>query len=426
MPIHRSPLRALAGFEGNNYVSARAFGAKGDGTTNDLAALQAAVDYIKNLPGGGGTMVLDGVFRVTGSLSMDCRVSIEGVGSGMNVNGASALYIDHNLNSLLSWPAAASTGVGYVRQRIRNLLLGAKQANSGTVLANSTTPKLDLLLENVTFNESPSTGLLTGNMWVPSVGSNLSMSNCIVNVASTVNAPLWCPNAQDTLSISNTRFNLPTGYAYRTIDVQGGRLNVLGCEFNAGSSPVVASASFIHTGATASTRAVGNTFRGFDGIVPAFTWEAGARLVESSNSYFFGAVDTPSDAATIGFTKTSGTPAVLNDGSNISTKPYFRRGSTSSTVSVDDYLDVLAYECTGSTTVTFTLPRIYMRGQRVKIQIKNSTGAILTPVFSPYNPLGGTVIDIPVGDYATYDFVAGDIVTASTYVWYLDNVGASP
>jgi hypothetical protein len=426
MPLYRSPLRALAGFEGNNKVSARVFGAKGDGTTNDLAALQAAVDYIKTLPGGGGTLVLDGLFRITGSLQMDTRVSIEGVGSGMNVNGCSALYIDHNLNSMLVWPAAASTGVGYVRQRISNLLLGAKQANSGTVLSNSTTPKLDLILDNVTFNESPSTGLLTSGLWTPSDNSSLTMNNCIVNVASTVSAALWAPNPQDTITLYNTKFNLPTGYAYRTINMQGGRLNVFGCEFNAGSSPVVASASFVHTGAVASTRAVGNTFRGFDGVVPAFTWETGARLVESSNSYFFGAIDAPSDAATIGFTKTSGTPAVLNDGSSISTKPYFRRVSTSSTVLVDEYLDILAQECTGSTTVTFTLPRIYMQGQRVQIQIKNSTGAILTPVFSPYNPLGGTVIDIPIGDYAAYDFVAGDIVTAGTFVWYLVGVGASP
>ena len=158
MPIHRSPLRAYSGLQGNNCASPRVYGAKGDGVTDDRVAIQATIDHLKTLPGG-GTLLVDGLYRVTDTLEMDSRVSIEGVGSAITSSATSAIYIDHATHSMFNW-GTISSGFGYTNQRISNVLLGAKQANNARVFAQDATHPLHLLVDNVTFNEGPSFGLL--------------------------------------------------------------------------------------------------------------------------------------------------------------------------------------------------------------------------------------------------------------------------
>jgi hypothetical protein len=73
-------------------ISVKDFGAKGDGTTNDTAALQAAADAIP--ANGGGLMFPPGRYAVTGSVRLSSNTSVIGTGatllaiSGFPINTA--------------------------------------------------------------------------------------------------------------------------------------------------------------------------------------------------------------------------------------------------------------------------------------------------------------------------------------------------
>jgi Pectate lyase superfamily protein len=424
MPLHRSPLRALEGFQGNNCASPRVFGAKGDGTTDDRAAIQTTIDYLKTLPGG-GTLMIDGMYRVTDTLEMDSRVSVEGVGSAVTSNATSAIYIDHATHSMFNW-GAVSSGFGYTNQRISNVLLGAKQANNARVFSQDSSHPLHLLVDNVTYNEGPSFGLLGGGLWSSTSNSCVVFNNCEFSQLPTAPQLVVGNNINDSFTFRNCRFQNPSGANSRLIDMQSGNLFVTGCDFLGGTSPAGGAAG-IHTGALANTRAVGNTFRvdlGAD-VFPAFTWAAGGRLVESGNIYVFDAFGTPTFFGPSMFTLTGVVPK-LAEGSRITPRANYHRGDGNSTVTLDDYVEHVNFEALSASTVTFTLPRIFMPGQRFRLTVKNSTGGALTVVFTPYNQVGGTNPNIAAGKYATYEFIASDIVTLATYSWYFISSGYSP
>lgn len=426
MPLHLSPLRALGGFQGNNCASPRVFGAKGDGAADDRAAVQATIDHLKTLPSG-GVLVIDGQFRVTDTLEMDSRVSIEGVGSTVTASTCSALYIDHATHSLLNW-GAVSSSFGYTRQRISNLLFAAKQSNNARLFSQHSTHPLQLIVDNVVFNESPGLGLLGGGLWSSAVNSAVSFSNCEFNQTATAPQLFIGNNSNDNLTLRDCRFQNPTGLNSRLVDMQSGHLFVSGCDFLGGSTPLSGAAA-LHTGANGNTRAVGNTFRVINGsdVIPSFTWVAGARLVESDNLYLFGDFDTPTEGGHSMFTFQSGSIPKLAAGSRISGRANYHRGEgLGGSADLEDYTEHVSFEVTTLSTVNFVLPRVFMPGQRFRLTVKNSTGGSLAVVFTPSNAIGGTNPNIANGKYATYEFIAVDVVTLNTYVWYFISSGYSP
>lgn len=409
MPLYRSPVSALNGFQGNHHASPRVFGAKADGTTNDLVAIQNTINHLKSLPGG-GTLVIDGIYRVTDTIEMDSKVSIAGVGSGITANSSSALLLDHATHSLFNW-GSISSGFGYTRQRISNLLLGGLQSNNANVFNHQNNHPLDLVVENITHNEGPSAGLLNGYIWDSAINSKLVFRDCSFN--QTVSAPSLFRgnNSDDTLTLDNCRLASASGINSRAVDMQSGRLGVFGCDLLSGGSPA-GGAAWLHTGAAGSTRAVGNTFRAFGGAVPSFTWQAGARLVEGSNTY---------DGTSAIFTLLSGTPAVLAAGSRIEPQLHLRRSSPSALWDLDDYVETFSYEMTGGAALSLTLPKGYVPGQRCRVMLLNSTGGTLTIVFTPNNVIGGSSPNLSSGKSASYDFVFANFLSAGSYSWSLTN-----
>lgn len=407
MPNHLSPLRALLGFQGNHCASPKVFGAKGDGVTDDLVAIQNTINHLKTLKGG-GTLVIDGIYRITNQLEMDTRVSIEGTGSGIVGGSSSAIMLDHATSSVFAWNAAVS-GFGYMRQRVRNVFVGAKQANTGSVFGNAASSPLDLLLENVTVNESPGFGLLSGNVWSSGVSSRLTFKNCWLSTVGT--SSFAAGNADDELTFDNCRFQTPSGASAHVLSMAAGRLRVTGSDFFGGASPT-GSAGFIHTGAAAITRAYGNTFRSSNGDVwPAFTWASGARLVGRDNTIEGGARFTP----------TGSTPAVLANGSNLQRVNNQRLTlSTPINTTINDDWEQVTITQVNAGTPVWTLPNPLFAGQRLRINFQNSSGGSVTPTFSPsVNTIGQTIGAVPNNGYATYEFFVSDMVTPDTYAWYV-------
>lgn len=413
MSLHRSPVRALGGFQGNHCASPRVFGAKADNTTDDTAAIQATIDALKVLPGG-GTVVIDGVYRITDLLNMDARVSFEGVGSSGGAGEGSAIMMDHATHQLFGWlNNGADVGT---RQRIKNLLIGGKQNNNARIFDNTSGFSLDLVLDNVVFNETPQTGKLSGALWHPAPNSSrLTLRDCTLNQVSTSNSLVQTSNAGDDVMLVNSRFVAPDLAGSRMIDLSFGHMRVLGCDFFGGSLP--GTCSFLHTGATAVTSAVGNHFRANTvnpGNWNVFTWAGGAVIDESGNVYEGTANPTQLTS-----------PPKLGTGSRLSLYPHKAFTDTTTTVSLADYVENMTMSLSNASAPTLTMPNKLFNGQHFRCSIINTSGSSWTPVFSGVTLMGNTVGAIPSGAAATYSFVAADMLSLGNVQWCLVGVSHS-
>jgi len=96
------------------YISVKDFGAKGDGVTDDTAAIQAAINYANSI-GGGSVMFPPALYYTTGTLTLKNNVDLIGVGSGpydtqlnpMTNVTAPTLLVTNTTNPFVAQPAGA-------------------------------------------------------------------------------------------------------------------------------------------------------------------------------------------------------------------------------------------------------------------------------------------------------------------------------
>jgi|GEM_PF-4930808 len=109
-----------------NRVNVKAFGATGDGSTNDYAAVQACIDFVESL-GGGIVYFPYGTYLLNTGLTIDVAgVSIEGAGKSAAVlkNGSSS-------NTLITFNPGAA---GDSKAHIRDIGITASTTSSGTAI----------------------------------------------------------------------------------------------------------------------------------------------------------------------------------------------------------------------------------------------------------------------------------------------------
>lgn len=75
-------------FDWTTYDAKTAFGAVGDGTTDDTAALQSGIDTIKSVHGGGALYLPNGTYRITAALGLPSGVTLQ----GQSRTGVTLLY----------------------------------------------------------------------------------------------------------------------------------------------------------------------------------------------------------------------------------------------------------------------------------------------------------------------------------------------
>ncbi len=135
--------------KGRALVDARAFGATGDGATNDTVALQAAIDYVNGLSGGGCVAIISGVY-VTDLLTLPSNVHLFGAGGTLELS-------DNADTSLLQIP------VGSDRITIEGLTLDGNSANNvGTpagiglihLLSTNVAPTTNVTIRSCTINDA--------------------------------------------------------------------------------------------------------------------------------------------------------------------------------------------------------------------------------------------------------------------------------
>lgn len=122
----RTLVQWLGGFPGYYNVKDPTYGAKGDGSTDDTAAIQATITAA-NAAGGGVVFFPPGSYRTTAALTLSDKVSL--LGSGMF---ASRIRIDHATANGVSVASATDN------QYIRDLGIAPTQANSGSHIVIST------------------------------------------------------------------------------------------------------------------------------------------------------------------------------------------------------------------------------------------------------------------------------------------------
>lgn len=405
MSRHRSPEITENGIQGNGYVSPRVFGAKANLANDDTSAIQQAINAAAAFPGG-GTVVLDGRFRTTSALTMDMRVSLLGTGAGSSSASneyGSAIFVDSATEHILSW----TTGPGdKVRGRISNLLLGGLQTNNSSAMFNATGVPLNMVLDNVCFNEDTN-GQLRGRLLdYAGVASKISLRNCRLHAANP-NAHLFTMDtANARLSLSGCELLTTHDRGSTVFDIQSGLFSLQNNELIAG--PVPGAYTWVDLGATARAKASGNTYRVSDSnVLYAFSWAAGAVLIGSDNVYESGAYPTA-------FTGGGG---VLGDGSKLSLIPHASFNNSGSLALAAAYDILTLFETT--VAPTYTLPAIAYKGQTFRLNIKATNASGCTPTFSP-TPLSIVSAGaIPTGGYGTYVFQALDMVTKDTFQWHL-------
>lgn len=127
--------------KGRALIDAKAFGATGDGATDDTAALQAAIDYANALSGGGAIVLQSGTF-ISGKLIVKSGVDLFGIGATIKLK-------DGSDSSLLEIP------VGAANIHIEGIILDGNAANNaGTandigllhVLSTNVAPTMDVTI----------------------------------------------------------------------------------------------------------------------------------------------------------------------------------------------------------------------------------------------------------------------------------------
>lgn len=128
----RVSLSTLASQVALNYFNVKAYGAIGDGTTDDTTAINSAKTAAVAV-GGGIIYFPPGTYRYTANLTIQSGISLLGAGIGV-----STLTADHASNGSLT--IASST----YRRSISGLTIAAKQTNSGDIIILATGSKLSI------------------------------------------------------------------------------------------------------------------------------------------------------------------------------------------------------------------------------------------------------------------------------------------
>jgi len=411
MPYFTAPLIAPNGSQVNGYISPRVYGAKGDENTDDTVAIQNAINAAKAFNGGinGGTVVLDGAFRITNTLSVDASVSFSGVGAGVGGGGdGSAIFMDHPTRGIFSW--TTTQGSYKTKSRISNLLLAGIQPNSGNVLDFTGGLLMNLLLDNVTLNQNVS-GNLNGRLFgFNSTAGRLALRNCRLHATGAAAHLITEDSTGADLSLDHCEVITATNRTATVFNLSSGQFAITDTEFLSGLNP---GASWIDLGASATGKSCRNTFYNLDTTaIVAHTYANGAGLIAKDN--FYDQDTYPTLLSTGGH--------VLSNGSKIELLPYGSFPNSSSSTSLKSIYDVLTFVESSTTAPSYILPSIQFQGQRFTFNLTNISLTTWAPTFVGVGAGAylATIVSLAGGgDHGIYHFEANDVYTPGVTEWAL-------
>ncbi|MHA2248698.1 MAG: glycosyl hydrolase family 28-related protein, partial [Candidatus Hodarchaeales archaeon] len=184
-----------------------AYGATGDGSTDDTAAIQAAENAADD--NGGMVFFPPGIYRITSTITINEKVSFVGVDPGSSV-----IKIDtaSNWNTFSVSISVETAGL----QKIQGLGFVCSQANTGSFI--SLGASTEVMISNCNFAASNLTGEVIDAF--SAQPNHLTVNNCIFNInasgAQTIKSQAYSLNVKDNV------FYLPDAFSADVIHLENG------------------------------------------------------------------------------------------------------------------------------------------------------------------------------------------------------------
>ena len=148
-------------------ANVRDFGAVGDGTTDDTAAIQAALDS-----GAARIYIPDGDYKVTGTLTLQPNTHLQGshgIGRKFNTNTAKCRIRYEGTDTLVI--RFNNDSVGYGASRLSDIIIAQLNSTAGVTAVeigtatDSETYTLQTMVDNVTIEDFSGCGILNYGSW---------------------------------------------------------------------------------------------------------------------------------------------------------------------------------------------------------------------------------------------------------------------
>jgi hypothetical protein len=406
---------AIAGLSGVFYnVKSADYGADGDGTTDDYAACQAAIDAAETA-GGGIVFFPAGTYRITQMLTVPHTVSLLGTGpecthlklDAATASGYSALYFE------------GTTSTHYRFQSLREMRISCNQANAEEAVRVADPY---LLMENVAIvgDDAGFTSILLDTVAVPTA-LHVVMRNCFLSLAPSNNGSainMESPSSSSLLEMHGTRI-VQTGTSFNTSGVvylsgSGSTLRALGCVVDATTATTLNTSivlysegkMYVHNCSLLGAANHGATFISLSSIDATV-----GQLVESGNSVY------PSNNQLYG-----GATAGLLDQMHLSSR--ITRAKVTSTTSATVTLDPREYaveriqKTSGTTLTVNALTNVIPLGHRVTLSIwaDNLGGNLSVTLGTGFKGLSWIVNDNSV---ETADFISAAGPGGTIYLYQI-------
>jgi hypothetical protein len=331
-----SAIASVAGLFFN--VKDPAYGARGDGATDDTTAVQnciTAAGLVK------GTVIFPaGTYRCTSVLSLPIGTSLWGVGAG-----GSVLSLDSSSANQINISPAIAAGI--VPQEIRGLTLAASQANTGVVINVNGAAAVTLNVVNCIVGSSAGLNTGTAIVVVTNAIHSVTFDSCFGYGLGAASVWLSADQTLPRTHLRNTVVTCGLG-AYNGNCVVARNITIEGCRFDlSAASSGVMSCVVLDGAAGAGPRAevTGSEF------IPPTGGTSGAITISSANE----STTAVNEAGNIfragftaifnGFTAQSNIPSILS-----TTRQAVGKNVTDNTAAVNVLADQFGYTALTRTT----------------------------------------------------------------------------
>lgn len=384
---------SLAGLVYN--VKSPQFGAVGDGTTNDQAAIQAALAAASSA-GGGIVFFPKGTYLITTAIPLDNLVSMVGVGADKSI-----ITVNSAIDGAFQLLSSTSLDSPFI---IQGLTFQASQSNTGSQLYLAAA--CQCLVRLCVFGGN---AFAAGNGIEYNADVRLDVQNCWFNINSaTLSGILGDAGAtgsevriRDCVTVGPASFS---GSFFELTNTF--RASVTGCLFDGGTNATVGT----YYGITTTNGSVieGNSFLGGT-FTAAINYQVATSTAYARSNTF------------VGVTARYAVATVLTGGSFLELDAKLRVSSNGTAFTVANLTEVWELNSTGADP-TITLPSMFYEGQKQTVFIRNAPGSPgnwATLTIATYAGTSNVTIPTSLVQSLTVglQFIVTDVSAGGTYNW---------